>query len=228
MPLALSQSNPDGGSSPSFCSGRKLGDLEQALLWSLLQEDPACPSRVLLAKAAHGLADDFLTTLLLAARCPSAASAGVGLRFVRLLLRPALRTHASGARRVSQEDLGRHGGIVCGRDRVRYAGVRLLAADQQWIDFRRVAVAGSGVLAASDAATVAFRLALGGDQHCGPDWGPGGIVAQARGRGEGFGHDSSRARRHARSARLGGFRRAGFLSPGAVFLYAVKRGLPIP
>jgi len=40
MPLALSQSNPDVGSSPSFCSGRKLGDIEQALLWSLLQEDP--------------------------------------------------------------------------------------------------------------------------------------------------------------------------------------------
>src|SRR6266571_1693792 len=48
MPRALSQSHPDGGSSPSFCSGRKLGDLEQALLWSLLQEDPQCPSRLLL------------------------------------------------------------------------------------------------------------------------------------------------------------------------------------
>jgi hypothetical protein len=46
MPLALSHSNPDVGSSPSFCAGRKLGDLEQALLWSLLQEDPQCPSRL--------------------------------------------------------------------------------------------------------------------------------------------------------------------------------------
>ncbi len=53
MPLALSQSNPDGGSSPSCCSGRKLGDLEQALLWSLLQEDPQCPSRLLLDEAAR-------------------------------------------------------------------------------------------------------------------------------------------------------------------------------
>ena len=53
MPLALSQSNPDVGSSPSFCSGRKLGDLEQALLWSLLQEDPQCPSRLLLDEAAR-------------------------------------------------------------------------------------------------------------------------------------------------------------------------------
>src|SRR6267378_4143128 len=53
MPLALSQSNPDVGSSPSFCSGRKLGDIEQALLWSLLQEDPQCPSRLLLDEAAR-------------------------------------------------------------------------------------------------------------------------------------------------------------------------------
>jgi len=53
MPLALSHSNPDVGSSPSFCSGRKLGALEQALLWSLLQEDPQCPSRLLLDEAAR-------------------------------------------------------------------------------------------------------------------------------------------------------------------------------
>src|SRR5215831_6861930 len=53
MPLALSQSNPAVGSSLSFCSGRKLGDLEQALLWSLLQEDPQCPSRLLLDEAAR-------------------------------------------------------------------------------------------------------------------------------------------------------------------------------
>src|SRR6266581_1235806 len=53
MPRALSQSHPDGGSSPAFCSGRKLGDLEQALLWSLLQEDPQCPSRLLLDEVAR-------------------------------------------------------------------------------------------------------------------------------------------------------------------------------
>ena len=53
MPLALGQSNPDVGSSPSLCSGRKLGDIEQALLWSLLHEDPSSPSRVLLDKVAH-------------------------------------------------------------------------------------------------------------------------------------------------------------------------------
>lgn len=53
MPLALSPSNPDVGSRPSCCAGRKLGDLEQALWWSLLQEDPQCPSRLVLDEAAR-------------------------------------------------------------------------------------------------------------------------------------------------------------------------------
>jgi hypothetical protein len=52
MQFALSQRNLDEGSSPSFCAGRKLGAGEQALLWTLLHEDPACPSRVLLDKVA--------------------------------------------------------------------------------------------------------------------------------------------------------------------------------
>jgi len=53
MQLAQKQGTLDEVSSPSFCPGRKLGEVEQALLWSLLQEDLACPSRVLLDKAAH-------------------------------------------------------------------------------------------------------------------------------------------------------------------------------
>ena len=52
MPLTLSKRTLDEGSSPSFCAGRKLGDVEQALVWTLLQEDPACPTRVLLDKVA--------------------------------------------------------------------------------------------------------------------------------------------------------------------------------
>jgi hypothetical protein len=51
MQLPLKQHSLYEESSPSFCAGRKLGDMEQALLWSLLQEDPQCPSRVLLNKA---------------------------------------------------------------------------------------------------------------------------------------------------------------------------------
>lgn len=53
MQLAPSQRHLDACVRPSFCAGRKLGDVEQALLWTLLQEDPACPSRVLLDKVAR-------------------------------------------------------------------------------------------------------------------------------------------------------------------------------
>src|SRR5215471_10817713 len=52
MPFAPSQRNLDADASPFFCAGRKLGAVEQALLWTLLHEDPACPSRVLLDKVA--------------------------------------------------------------------------------------------------------------------------------------------------------------------------------
>jgi len=50
---ALNQGTLDEGASPSFCAGRKLGVGEQALLWTLLQENPQCPSRVLLDKVAQ-------------------------------------------------------------------------------------------------------------------------------------------------------------------------------
>ena len=53
MHLAPSQRTLDEGSSPSFCAGRKLGDVEKALLWTLLHEDPECPSHVLLHKVAQ-------------------------------------------------------------------------------------------------------------------------------------------------------------------------------
>ena len=53
MQLAQTQRTLDEVSGPSFCAGRKLGEMEQALLWRLLQEDPECPSRVLLDKAAR-------------------------------------------------------------------------------------------------------------------------------------------------------------------------------
>jgi hypothetical protein len=53
MQHALSQRTLDESSSPAFCAGRKLGEVEQALLWSLLHEDPSSPSRVLLDKVAQ-------------------------------------------------------------------------------------------------------------------------------------------------------------------------------
>ena len=50
---ALNQRTLDTGSRPSLCAGRKLGVVEQALLWTLLHEHPPCPSRVLLDKIAQ-------------------------------------------------------------------------------------------------------------------------------------------------------------------------------
>jgi len=53
MQRAPEQCNLDADASPSFCAGRKLSEVEQALLWTLLQEEPACPSRALIDKAAR-------------------------------------------------------------------------------------------------------------------------------------------------------------------------------
>ena len=53
MQSAPSQPSLDEGSSPSFCAGRQLSEVAQALLWTLLHDDPQCPSRALLAKVAH-------------------------------------------------------------------------------------------------------------------------------------------------------------------------------
>jgi hypothetical protein len=53
MQLALSQRNLDEGASPSFCAGRKLDEVAQALLWTLLHENPSSPSRVLLDQVAQ-------------------------------------------------------------------------------------------------------------------------------------------------------------------------------
>src|SRR5215470_2953003 len=53
MPLALSQPTLTESASPPVAAGRKLGAVEMALVWKLLHEDPACPSRVVLAKVAQ-------------------------------------------------------------------------------------------------------------------------------------------------------------------------------
>jgi hypothetical protein len=53
MPPTPIQRTLTEDSSPAFSAGRKLGEVEQALLWSVLQEEPECPSRVLLDKVAH-------------------------------------------------------------------------------------------------------------------------------------------------------------------------------
>lgn len=53
MPLAPTQRKLNPPSSPSFYAGRKLGDVEKAWWWTLLHEDPQCPSRLLLDKVAQ-------------------------------------------------------------------------------------------------------------------------------------------------------------------------------
>jgi hypothetical protein len=50
MHLAPSQHNLTEDCSPAFSAGRKLSEIVQALLWTILQEDPGCQSRVLLDK----------------------------------------------------------------------------------------------------------------------------------------------------------------------------------
>jgi hypothetical protein len=52
MSAALSQPTLAAQPSPSFCDGRQFSEVEQAVLWTLLQQDPQCTSRQLLAKAA--------------------------------------------------------------------------------------------------------------------------------------------------------------------------------
>src|SRR5712691_9915834 len=53
MHLTPSQRTLTEDASPAFYAGRKLSEVEQALLWTVLHEDPECPSRVLLDKIAR-------------------------------------------------------------------------------------------------------------------------------------------------------------------------------
>jgi hypothetical protein len=53
MHLAPSKHTLTEDTHPPFGAGRKLSDIDKALLWNLLHEDPACPTRALLDKVAH-------------------------------------------------------------------------------------------------------------------------------------------------------------------------------
>ena len=52
MHLAPSKCTLTEDAHPPFGVGRKLSDIDKALLWQLLHEDPECPTRVLLDKVA--------------------------------------------------------------------------------------------------------------------------------------------------------------------------------
>ena len=53
MHLAPSKDSFAERSRPPFEAGRKLSEIDKAILWKLLNEDPECPSRKLLAKVAQ-------------------------------------------------------------------------------------------------------------------------------------------------------------------------------
>src|SRR5882724_7804012 len=53
MSVALRQPTLASAPSPSFCDGRKFAEVEQALLWTVLQQDLHGTSRDVLAKAAQ-------------------------------------------------------------------------------------------------------------------------------------------------------------------------------
>jgi len=51
--MPLPQSDPDAPPAPNLCAGRKVTETHKALLWKLLNDDPTCPSRLVL----HALAE---------------------------------------------------------------------------------------------------------------------------------------------------------------------------
>ena len=55
MSVALRQLTLASAPSPSFCDGRKFSEVEQAVLWTLLQQDPQCTSSAIVNLACKGL-----------------------------------------------------------------------------------------------------------------------------------------------------------------------------
>ena len=51
--MQRTQRNPVDDARPAFCAGRKVTDTHKALLWKLLNDDPTCPSRMVL----HAIAE---------------------------------------------------------------------------------------------------------------------------------------------------------------------------
>ena len=51
--MPITQRNPVGDLRLEFCAGRKVTETHKALLWQLLNDDPHCPSRIVL----HAIAE---------------------------------------------------------------------------------------------------------------------------------------------------------------------------
>ena len=52
--MQITQRNPVDNARPEFCAGRKVSETHKALLWHLLNDDPTCPSRMVL----HAIAEE--------------------------------------------------------------------------------------------------------------------------------------------------------------------------
>ena len=51
--MHIPPSNPEDTPGPDLCTGRKVTETHKALLWKLLNDDPTCPSRLVL----HAIAE---------------------------------------------------------------------------------------------------------------------------------------------------------------------------
>ena len=52
--MQITQRNPVDNARPEFCAGRKVSETHKALLWHLLNDDPTCPSSMVL----HAIAEE--------------------------------------------------------------------------------------------------------------------------------------------------------------------------
>src|SRR6266403_577378 len=116
MSVALRQPTRASAPSPSFCDGRKCAEVEQALLWTVLQQDLHCTSRDLLAKAAqHQIWPRVTLRQINRWRAKWQLSRGKG--------RPP-RAAADGSMRSGNA-------VVCVTPRLSFVGVHLFA---RWLD----------------------------------------------------------------------------------------------
>ena len=51
--MPIPQSNPGDAPGPDLCAGRKVTETHKALRWKLLNDDPTCPSRLVLQAIAE-------------------------------------------------------------------------------------------------------------------------------------------------------------------------------
>ena len=118
MAVALRQPTLASAPSPSFCDGRKFAEVEQALLWTVLQQDLHCTSRDLLAKAAqHQIWPRVTLRQINRWRAKWQLSRGKG--------RPP-RTAADGS-------MSSGNAVVCVTPRLSFVGVHLFT---RWLDQR--------------------------------------------------------------------------------------------